>query len=201
MPFIGDTIRLQHPKDHKTDPKKRSQWILLDDLVYEAKYQTFTVKAPFETDLASVPRLLVWLVPRFGAYTRSAILHDYLWKDRPDNIEKSDADGIFRRSMREHDVPVLQRWMMWSAVGMNSAIQDRRDGKPRPGLLHELGLVAVALPSLAFVFIPAIVVQMWLFLVALLEWLALPLERIANRLKPLKERHAKGNKPEVLWKL
>jgi len=198
MPFVGDTIRLQHPRHHKLDPKKRGQWILLDDLVYEGRSQTFTVKAPFETDLASVPRLLVWLVPRFGAYTRSAVLHDYLWKF--DIVPKGDADGIFRRSMREHDVPLLQRWMMWSAVGVNSAIQDRLQGKPRPGPLHELGLVSVALPALAFVFLPAIVVQVWLLLMALLEWVALPFERLANRLKPLEERR-EINKPKLLWKL
>ena len=192
MPFIGDTVRLEHPRDHKFDKRKRSQWILLDELVYEGKHETFTVRKRFETDLASVPRLLVWLVPRFGRYTRSAILHDYLLNERPD-VSRHDADGIFRRSMREHDVPVLLRWMLWGAVGLNSAIQDRLKGRPRPGVLHELGLLAVAIPSLVFVLLPAVIVQAWLLLMWVLEWVAYPFERLA--------KGEAANKPEVLWKL
>lgn len=199
MPFIGDTVRLEHPRHHKKEPKKRTQWILLDNLVYEAKSETFTVQAPFETDLASVPRLLVWLVPRFGRYTRSAILHDYLLKHRTD-ISRHDTDGIFRRSMREHDVAFLQRWMMWSAVGLNSAVQDRLKRNPRPALLHELGLVAVALPSLVCVFVPAVIVQVWLILMAALEWVALPFYYLGQKFKPPEERK-ESPKPEVLWKL
>jgi hypothetical protein len=37
-----------------------------------------SAEQPFETDLASVPRLLTWLVPRYGTYTKAAVLHDYL---------------------------------------------------------------------------------------------------------------------------
>ena len=193
MPFIGDTVQLVHPREHKFDKRKRSQWILLDDLVYQAKVDRITVEAGFETDLASVPRLLVWLVPRFGRYTRSAILHDYLLKHRQETYSRHDADGIFRRSMREHDVPVLLRWMMWAAVGLNSAIKDRVNRKPRPGVMHELGLLAVAIPSLLFVLLPAVVVQAWLLLMWVLEWVAYPFERLA--------KGAEANKPEVLWKL
>src|SRR5690242_3006060 len=36
------------------------------------------VPVDFLTDLASVPRWLTWLVPRYGEYTRAAVIHDCL---------------------------------------------------------------------------------------------------------------------------
>lgn len=33
---------------------------------------------PFTTDLASAPRILTWLLPGYGKYTKAAVLHDYL---------------------------------------------------------------------------------------------------------------------------
>ena len=57
------------------------------------------VPTGFRTDFASIPRLVVWLIPRYGLYTRSAILHDYLCKTKV--VDRADADGLFRRSMRE----------------------------------------------------------------------------------------------------
>ncbi|WP_458688429.1 DUF1353 domain-containing protein [Nocardia tengchongensis] len=49
-----------------------------------------------------------------GAYTRAAIVHDYLCGHAP--VDRSDADGIFRRMLRECGVSAPQRWMMWAAV-------------------------------------------------------------------------------------
>ena len=54
------------------------QWELREPVVYQGAQETFTVPTGFRTDFASIPRLVVWLIPRYGLYTRSAILHDYL---------------------------------------------------------------------------------------------------------------------------
>ena len=44
----------------------------------------------------------VWLLPRYGHWTQSAILHDYLWSlARSGQFNFYDADGLFNRSMRE----------------------------------------------------------------------------------------------------
>ncbi|MGY1804549.1 DUF1353 domain-containing protein [Blastococcus sp. SYSU D00922] len=52
------------------------RWALVDALVYQGRRDRFVVPAGFRTDFASVPRPVTWLVPRFGAYTLAAILHD-----------------------------------------------------------------------------------------------------------------------------
>lgn len=76
------------------------------------------VPASMQTDFASVPRVFVWFLPRYGRYTKAAILHDHLWRDLvpAGKLTLLEADGIFRRAMRELRVPFLRRWMMWAAV-------------------------------------------------------------------------------------
>ena len=66
-----------------------------------------------KTDLASVPGFLLWLVPRYGAHTLAALLHDQLVHgNRP------EADTIFRDALGELKVPLIRRWFMWAAVSL-----------------------------------------------------------------------------------
>ena len=55
-----------------------TRWMLVEPFSYHAARDTFTVPAGFVTDFASVPRVFVWLLPRYGRWTQAAILHDYL---------------------------------------------------------------------------------------------------------------------------
>lgn len=74
----------------------------------------------FTTDLASVPLLAAWLVPRDGRHAPAAILHDALVQgdSTPVVADREDADAIFRDAMRLLGVRFLRRWMMWAAVSM-----------------------------------------------------------------------------------
>jgi hypothetical protein len=135
-------------------------WELVDPITYDGNAESFTVPAGFRTDFASVPRPLVWLLPRYGAYTKSAILHDFLCTTAP--VSRADADGLFRRSMRELGVPFLRRWMMWAAVRLASHLSN---AGPREVAVW---LIA-AIPSLAFVIVPGLVILVWLFLFWLVE--------------------------------
>lgn len=90
------------------------RWRLVQSFTYQGKVDLFTVPKDLDTDFASVPRLFVWLLPRYGRWTQAAILHDYLWQSGV--VSKFDADGIFNRALRELDVPFLRRWIMWGAV-------------------------------------------------------------------------------------
>lgn len=90
-------------------------WLLLQPLVYTGKVDTFTVPAGFRTDFASVPHALTWLVPRTGRHNRAAVLHDYLVRT-PSLVSRKDADGIFRRVLRELDVDPVRRWLMYAGV-------------------------------------------------------------------------------------
>src|SRR4029450_2967495 len=70
------------------------------------------------TDFAPLPRPFIWFLPRYGAYTMAAILHDYLWRVRAatGKMRWIPPDGVFRKAIRELRVPFLRRWIMWGAV-------------------------------------------------------------------------------------
>lgn len=124
------------------------RWTLTANLVYDGEWDTFVVPTGFVTDFATVPRIVQWLVPTYGKYTLAAVLHDWLCTVGIETkaISSTDADGIFRRVMRELDVPWLQRWLMWAGVRWGSVFNRKR----RPGVLRDmpkvLALSLVALP-------------------------------------------------------
>ena len=109
-------------------------WSLLAPLIWTGtKGDTFVVPVGFVTDFATIPRFLHWLVSPYGAYTRAAVLHDWLLTELaafagrqrrgltgdqawPPPANSRDCDGIFRRVMQDLGVPWAKRWAMWSAV-------------------------------------------------------------------------------------
>lgn len=124
-------------------------WRLTDDLKYQGRTDRFVVPAGFRTDFASVPRLFTWLVPSSGEYTKAAVLHDWLLEES--GLSRHDADGIFRRTMRELGVSDLRRYVMWGAV----RIAGRLKGSSLPEtlliVLLALFVFPVALPAATFV--------------------------------------------------
>jgi Protein of unknown function (DUF1353) len=144
VPFVPETLQL-----NETGPEKPDDWSMTAPLSWAGTFRgqigrvlvPASVSEPFVTDLASVPRSLTWLIPRYGMYTKAAVLHDYLCQtagketiavyptptaraacagpDEPVLItleDRSDADEIFRLAMTELGVPWARRWLMWSAV-------------------------------------------------------------------------------------
>ncbi|WP_370323858.1 DUF1353 domain-containing protein [Euzebya sp.] len=164
MPFVsGDVVVKQLTS---------STWELVETVVYQGREETFEVPAGFVTDFASVPRVFTWLLPRYGTYTRAAILHD--WFCDTGVVSRADADGLFRRMMRELGVSVVRRWMMWAAVRAASHL---RGASPQ-----EVGWFAlVAPPAVVFLAVPALVVQLWIVLFWLVELLAWVLRRTFTR--------------------
>lgn len=178
-----------------------SNWKVREPFDYQGKSEVFHVPVEQQTDFASVPRLFVWFLPRYGRYTKAAILHDYLWRERASHhtLDYIDADGTFRRAMRDLGVPFLKRWIMWGAVRWGALC------KPggRKGWLREaprvLLVTALALP---IVVPPAILIGAALlvfYLVELLVWLPLKLVEVVRRstgqaaVKP-------ANRPELIRK-
>jgi hypothetical protein len=138
-------------------------WALVDDLVYRGSWERFVVPAGFRTDFASVPRVVTWLFPRFGAYTLAAILHDWLVSEglRSGAVTSRQADGIFRRVMRESGVPVLRRWMMWAGVRWGALTDERRRSGwafSAPGVLVITVLAAPLVVPPAVVIVPGLLV-------------------------------------------
>jgi Protein of unknown function (DUF1353) len=168
MPFQRDSrVDVQQIDDR--------EWRLLRELRYDGKTQSFTVPAGSSTDFASVPRAFVWFLPKYGRYTKAAILHDHLWRVAVPAGELSlpDADGIFRRAMRELEVPFLRRWFMWAAVRIGAL------AKPagRTAWLRESWLVfPLALLALPLIVLPGAIILVALGLFFVVEYLVyLPL--------------------------
>ncbi|MFE3793680.1 DUF1353 domain-containing protein [Nocardia tengchongensis] len=148
MPFLGEQAIVVEEVD-------AVRWRLQAPLTYRAATDVFHVPVGFLTDFASVPRPLIWLIPRYGAYTRAAIVHDYLCEHAP--VDRSDADGIFRRMLRECGVSAPQRWMMWAAVRFGG----RMSGA---GLREWLLFLLIALPAVLFLAVPFLIDSLFLLL-------------------------------------
>ncbi|MEV1295209.1 DUF1353 domain-containing protein [Pseudonocardia sp. NPDC049635] len=126
-------------------------WVLNEPLEYDGRWQHFTVPAGFGTDFATIPQVLRWFIDRTGAHTRAAILHDWLVTDGIETgvVTHRDADGIFRRVLRETGTPFVRRWIMWCGVRYGSLWGGRRDGWWR-----DLPLVAATTVLAAPVVVP-----------------------------------------------
>src|SRR5438105_569008 len=178
-----------------------ADWEVKKAFSYRGKKDDFNVDVGMRTDFASVPRVFVWFLQRYGPYTLAAILHDHLWRDLASKgrMEFTDADATFRRAMRQLGVPFLTRWMMWSAVRWGALL------KPggRRGWLREswrvLLFTAIAAP---FVLPPALLVFISLLLFHVFElivWVPLRVTR-AVRLRAGKEAK-RVNLPSFEWRL
>lgn len=76
--------------------------------------EVIRVPAGFVTDLASVPRILWWLLPPHGRYAKAAIVHDYLYEHAIGS--KAYADKVFLEGMQVLGVGRTRRTLMYWAV-------------------------------------------------------------------------------------
>lgn len=140
-----------------------TRWRLDEPMIYRGTRDTFTVPQGYVTDFATVPRIVAWLIPRYGRYTPAAILHDYLITDvlPAGEIEPNDVDGLFRRVMRELGVSTARRWLMWAGVRWGSLFSGRTAGwiQTAPAVL---GISAAALPVL-LLGVPGVALALLLF--------------------------------------
>jgi hypothetical protein len=187
MPFLDNDVVVKTSGD--------KQWILVDQLRYQGNQQLFTVPPEFKTDFASVPRVFVWFLPRYGRYTKAAILHDYLCKEKKGEVKRSDADGIFRRAMMDLQVAFLRRWIMWAAVRVGGGVQELL----RPGPWQFLLVLLIGVPALALVAVPAVAIVVVLALFWLIELVFYAgLKLFSGRKQP--SEHKPINPPELLLK-
>ncbi len=197
MPFDPDLPAQVEEADERN-------WRLLRNIRYQARERPFLAEAGMCTDFASVPRVFVWLLPRYGRYTRAAIVHDHLWRQEVPNraLTLKDADGIFRRASRELGVPFLQRWVMWAAV--------RWGGVMKGGLrqiswwidLPRVLLVSVLVAPI--VLPPALLVGIGYGAFVVVEsvlWLVLLVGKVLGRLLRVERPDKVVNPPKVSWKL
>jgi Protein of unknown function (DUF1353) len=176
------------------------KWKLLKQMDYQGAKELFQVPAGQTTDFASVPRIFVWFLPRYGRYTKAAILHDYLWEEKvPQGMSRIDADGLFRQAMRELNVPFLRRWIMWAAVRWAALFKP--DG--RAGWLKELPRVLFfTLVGLFVVLPPVLPILFSLVVFHLMEWIAWVPLKITNAIKAkARKPETRVNEPSFSWTL
>jgi hypothetical protein len=121
-----------------------------------------TVPSGTATDFASVPRPFVWFIPRYGRWTKPAILHDYLWATvaRRGELSWHDADRYFREAMAHTEVPLLRRWIMWSMARWAALAQPngwRGWWRDAPAVLLFTALASVVALPPAILIVPALV--------------------------------------------
>lgn len=167
-----------------------TEWETVDEIRYSANHQSFTVPVGQRTDFASTPRVLVWLIPRYGKYTLPAILHDHLWRQEIPlgTVTYREADGILRQAMRLRGVPFVTRWSMWAAVRWGSLT---RSGGAHEWWRDAPRVVAISLPAVAVVAVPVLAVSSALLLLLLCELAFWPFLAVSRVL-----RHRAGQDPK-----
>lgn len=153
-------------------------WRLLDPLVFEGRDDFFVIRAGFRTDFASIPRPVRWLFDSAGANSEPGVLHDAVWREskrhdgRTPRVDPWDADGLFRRALRESGATAMTRSLMWIAV-RTAAIAAGRFGAAGPSLPVKIAQVAgMAAFGIATVGVPTAVAVVGRVVYWVAEWIA-----------------------------
>jgi hypothetical protein len=176
-------------------------WAILRALTYYARTEDFVVPVQEHTDFASVPRVFVWFFPRYGRYTKAAILHDYLCSVcvPAGRVSRIEADGIFRQAMRDLGVPFLRRWIMWAAVRLGALTNAAGREKWWTQAWRVALIAAVALPVVPPAAAVIAISFLVFYLIEVVAWI--PLTAV-HWIRKRRNRPAKQvNRPALRWKL
>lgn len=153
------------------------EWRLLEPLVFQGKEDFFVMRKGFRTDFASIPRPVRWLFDTAGPNSEPGVLHDAVWREskrtdgKEPRVDPWDADGLFRRALRESGATAITRGLMWMAVRA-AAIAGGRIGRSGPSLPTKIGQVtgitAVGVVAVGPPTIVAVVGRVFYWIV---EWL------------------------------
>ena len=172
-------------------------WKLEQPLRYRGRVDLFVVPTGSETDFASIPKIFQWLLPRSGRYTKPAVLHDYLCRHpKESKCTVEDADGLFRRSMAELEVPFLRRWIMWTAVRWRSLLASGFRAGPED--LPQMLLVTIA-PGLFVIAGGLVVLAMLLAFLVIELVVALVMALIQRFVPPVRKSTKRVVSPKLGW--
>lgn len=82
------------------------------------KDEDVRVPCGYETDLASIPRILWTLLPPFGRYSQAAVIHDYLYETKgiDGKYTRYEADKLFYKLMLKYGTYKWKAVIMFLAV-------------------------------------------------------------------------------------
>ncbi|MGB5953406.1 MAG: DUF1353 domain-containing protein [Ornithinimicrobium sp.] len=112
---------------------------------YSESFVAPTDRRTFSTDLASVPSIFTWLVPRSGLFLPAAVLHDAMIGPKQytgPEVSRSEADFIFREAMIGLGTGKVRALLMWSAVTV-ATMWNAPEVAKRVALIATLGIVSV----------------------------------------------------------
>lgn len=103
---------------------KKDYWITARAFRYyageEGSEAFVDVPEGFKTDFASVPRIFWTILPPDGDYSQAAVLHDFLYREKPvvmgQRINQREADGMFYEAMAVLGVDDWKREVMHKAL-------------------------------------------------------------------------------------
>ncbi|MDP7429979.1 MAG: DUF1353 domain-containing protein [Flavobacteriales bacterium] len=109
----------------RVQPQDGKWFVLSAPLVYVSESGTeYVVPVGVNTDFASIPRGLRWLIPRVGKHGKAAVLHDYLCEYGI--VPRKKADRIFLEAMKALEVGWLKRRTMYSAVAAYTTLMRKK---------------------------------------------------------------------------
>ena len=92
-------------------------WIVLLEFVYVSPRITIHVPAGFETDFASIPRLLWRWMPRTDKRIgKPSIIHDYIYRSPSIDFTRQQADHELREAMACVGANAFDRNLVYAAV-------------------------------------------------------------------------------------
>ena len=95
---------------------------------WKRKRITVRVKRGFETDFASIPQPLHWLISKLGRHNKPSVLHDAAYQGVIVGyvFDRADADLIFLDSMIDFGVAKWKRTLMYWGVRIGGWIAWRK---------------------------------------------------------------------------
>jgi Protein of unknown function (DUF1353) len=109
----------------RTEKISARRWLLTDDLAYQTNllHGIFIAPRGFQTDLASIPRILWPIAPKVDLYDAAAVIHDAAYAHAlvtadGERVElvKVWADLIFREAILSCGVSEWRAHLMYLAV-------------------------------------------------------------------------------------
>lgn len=97
-------------------PISSGKWKLCDDMIVSINSVNHVVPKNFETDLASIPRIM-WPIFSPGDYDciAASVLHDWHYCCSP-AITRADADNMFYYSLMYNGMTGVKAYVYWMAV-------------------------------------------------------------------------------------
>ena len=109
-------------------------WVLKEAFTYvvgdfESSKDKIEVERGFSTDFASIPRLLWFVLPKWGKYGNAAVVHDYVyWKQ---DRSRAEADAAMLQAMVLLNVPGWQRAAIYHAVRLGGWLAWKHNQRDR----------------------------------------------------------------------